>query len=755
MNKETKIQFWHIFIGIVIILFSILMLFAISGNILYLVKDYRILQNSELSFFRIIKLDFPLLSNPIGPFGVFFGFWIVYIFGKFFSISLLLGTALLGFFSIFLRTEKHPFQKTICFIVFAFFFNLILFILRPESQLNAGLIPWEFFQFLIRIFDYTGTLIISLALVIVCLLFIFEVDNVTKFFKFIFKASYSFLKFVFKKEPNKIVKLKKEKKIFPKKIKIIDDEKKPLTIPNITDHVLSNKKKETEIKKTKPEKFVRKLSQDKKDMPDEPLRKYVIPDIEDFLTSTQSTKRDREEIEANIKHVSEILVQKLAEFNVEAEVKNVNIGPIITQYEIEPAPGVKVNKFHALADDLSLAIKATSIRVQAPIPGRGLVGIEIPNVYRDTIYLKDVMLSAEMKAIKSKLVFGLGKDIAGKPFVADLSLMPHLLIAGATGSGKSVCVNSLICSLLFRVTPEEVRFILIDPKRIELSVYEGIPHLIQNVVTNNEDALIALDWSVAEMDKRYDLFQKYKVKSLNAYNKEITKLRKKDGSIEEDTLPFIVIIVDELADLMMTVGREVERPITRLAQMARAIGIHLVLATQRPSIKVITGIIKANFPSRIAFQVSSKIDSRVIIDANGAEKLLGLGDSLYLPPGSGKTERIHGAFIKPSEIHDLIDYLKTQPKPEKEITIISETQSEIGDFDYDDELFPEAAVAVVTAGTASVSMLQRHFKIGYARAGRLIDMMEKAGIIGPHVGSKSREVLSTEEDMKIYGFIPD
>ncbi len=753
MNKETKIQFWHIFMGIVIILFSILMLFAISGNILSLVKDYRILQNSELSFFRIIKLDFPLLSNPIGPFGVFFGFWLVYIFGKFFSILLLLGTALLGFFSIFLRTEKHPFQKTICFIVFAFFFNLILFVLRPESQLNAGLIPWELFLFLIRIFDYTGTLIISFALVIVCLLFIFEVDNVKKFFVFIFKSFYSFLKFVFKKESDKKVKLKKEKKKFPKKIKIVDDEKKPVTTPKIIDHVLSNKKKE--IEKIKPKKFVRKLSQDKNDIPDEPLRKYEIPEIEDFLSSTQSSRRDREEIEDNIKHVSKILVQKLAEFNVEAEVKNVNIGPIITQYEIEPAPGVKVNKFHALADDLALAIKATSIRVQAPIPGRGLVGIEIPNVNRDTIYLKDVMLSDEMKSMKSKLVFGLGKDISGKPFSADLSLMPHLLIAGATGSGKSVCVNSLICSLLFRVTPEEVRFILIDPKRIELSVYEGIPHLIQNVVTNNEDALIALNWSVAEMDKRYDLFQKYKVKSLNAYNQEIVKLRKKDDSIEDDTLPFIVIIVDELADLMMTVGREVERPITRLAQMARAIGIHLVLATQRPSIKVITGIIKANFPSRIAFQVSSKIDSRVIIDANGAEKLLGLGDSLYLPPGTGKTERIHGAYIKPSEIHDLIDYLKTQPKPEKEITIISETQSEMGDFDYDDELFPEAAVAVVTAGTASVSMLQRHFKIGYARAGRLIDMMEKAGIIGPHVGSKSRDVLSTEEDMKIYGFIPD
>nr|MBC8386154.1 DUF87 domain-containing protein [Candidatus Cloacimonadota bacterium] len=421
----------------------------------------------------------------------------------------------------------------------------------------------------------------------------------------------------------------------------------------------------------------------------------------------------------------------------------------------KPAPGVKVNKFHALSDDLALAIKATSIRIQAPIPGRGLVGIEIPNIKRDTIFLKDILLSEEMKKHDSLLTFGLGKDISGRPVVADLAQMPHLLIAGATGSGKSVCVNSIICSLLFRTTPDELRLILIDPKRIELSGFNGIPHLIQEVVTDNEDALSALNWAVAEMEKRYELLQRYKVKHLNAYNSAIKKLKEKDEEIEDDTLPHIIIIVDELADLMMTVGRDIERPITRLAQMARAIGIHLILATQRPSIKVITGVIKANFPSRIAFQVSSKIDSRVIIDANGADKLLGMGDSLFLPPGKGETERIHGAFILPQEILDLINYLKTQPKPEKEIKIITVEDVELGEFDYDDELFPEAAVCVVTAGQASVSMLQRHFKIGYARAGRLIDMLEQSGIIGPHVGSKSREVLATEEDMKIYGYMPD
>ncbi|MDO9578444.1 MAG: DNA translocase FtsK, partial [Candidatus Cloacimonadales bacterium] len=573
-------------------------------------------------------------------------------------------------------------------------------------------------------------------------------------FILVWKVFFGFFKFIFKLIKSITSKPKKEKIPKVKKAKEPKQKKEP-TIPKITDHAALDEKKEDFAEKEKPKIQPRKLTQDKGEVPDEPTRKYEKPLIEDFLTSIQPSRQAREEIEANIRNVSKILIEKLAEFGVEAEVINVNIGPIITQYEIKPAPGVKVNKFHALSDDLALAIKATSIRIQAPIPGRGLVGIEIPNIKRDTIFLKDILLSEEMKKHDSLLTFGLGKDISGRPVVADLAQMPHLLIAGATGSGKSVCVNSIICSLLFRTTPDELRLILIDPKRIELSGFNGIPHLIQEVVTDNEDALSALNWAVAEMEKRYELLQRYKVKHLKAYNSAIKKLKEKDEEIEDDILPYIIIIVDELADLMMTVGRDIERPITRLAQMARAIGIHLILATQRPSIKVITGVIKANFPSRIAFQVSSKIDSRVIIDANGAEKLLGMGDSLFLPPGKGETDRIHGAFILPQEILDLINYLKTQPKPEQEIRIIADEDVELGEFDYDDELFPEAAVCVVTAGQASVSMLQRHFKIGYARAGRLIDMLEKSGIIGPHVGSKSREVIATEEDMKIYGYLPD
>ena len=752
-KKKSNFPVLQGLLAVIILLLSILFLVAISVDIMTLIDDYKTLKDADLTFLMILKLDFPSVNNPIGPFGVFFGFWLIYVFGRFLSISLLLSTALLGFFSIFLKNEKNLVGKIISFIFFALFFNLIIFVVRGSSIMFAGIIPWKVFEFFIGIFDRTGTLIISIIIMITSLIIIFELENVKKFFILVFKFISILFKFLFSifKKRDKVSKIKKKKQVS------ILSEKEPKIFPKIeptiVDHAAEkqfpiSEDKKPEIK-TIPKKFIKPIS----GSTSESGQEYIIPDIETFLTSSKLSRRDIEETKENIKMVSTILIRKLSEFGVEAEVINVNIGPIITQYEIKPAPGVKVNKFNALADDLALAIKAISIRIQAPIPGRGLVGIEVPNINRDVIYLKDILLSDAMKSMKSKLAICLGKDIAGNSIVDDLSLMPHLLIAGATGSGKSVCVNTIITTFLFRTTPEEVRFILIDPKRIELSGYEGIPHLIQNVVTNNEDALQALNWSVHEMERRYDLLQKYAVKNLKAYNEKIDKLKKKGEEPEDDKKPHIIIIVDELADLMMTIGREVERPITRLAQMARAIGIHLILATQRPSIKVITGIIKANFPSRIAFQVSSKVDSRVIIDANGAEKLLGLGDMLFLPPGKGTTIRIHGAYIPPPEVYNLVEYLRTQPKPEQEIEIISEEETNLEDFEYDDELFPEAAVAVVTADSASVSMLQRHFKIGYARAGRLIDMLERAGIVGPHVGSKSREVLATEEDMKIYGYI--
>jgi len=476
--------------------------------------------------------------------------------------------------------------------------------------------------------------------------------------------------------------------------------------------------------------------------------KYQKPDIDQFLFKPPADKKhDKEKLAEEIKAVSQILIDKLMEFNLVANVLNVNVGPIITQYELDPAPGIKVREFTALSDDLALALKALSIRVQAPIPGRGLIGVEVPNKTADVIYMHDIFFSPEMKGNEALLAVALGKDIAGHPIVTDLVKMPHLLIAGATGAGKSVCINTIICSLLLRCTPEEVRLVMIDPKRIELSGYEDIPHLIQNVVTEPEDALNALNWAVYEMERRYEMLQEVKVRDIVSYNQKIDELVKTEEAETIDRLPYIVVIVDEFADLIMTAGKEIELPITRLAQMARAVGIHLILATQRPSTKVITGVIKANFPARIAFRVTSQVDSRVILDSNGAEKLLGRGDMLFLPPGKATPERIHGAFLSDSEIEGLVEYLRTQPKPHLNIEMNKPERISLGEFEYDDDLFPEAVKVVVIANTASVSMLQRHFKIGYARAGRLIDLLERSGVIGPHLGSKSREVLMTKEDL--------
>jgi S-DNA-T family DNA segregation ATPase FtsK/SpoIIIE len=452
---------------------------------------------------------------------------------------------------------------------------------------------------------------------------------------------------------------------------------------------------------------------------------------------------------------SRILEKKLADFGVVGEVTEVSPGPVITMYEFKPAPGIKISKIVSLADDLALALKAASIRIVAPIPKKGTLGIEIPNVGRQPVVIREVIHSSEYRNAQGKLILALGKDTMGKPVVTDLARMPHLLIAGATGTGKSVCLNAITVSLLYRFTPDEVRLLLVDPKRIELSSYEGIPHLLHPVVTDPKKANTALKWAVAEMEKRYELLSLRGVRSIERYNQMLlnTKTLKprqvsrpneeESEEAEEKFLPYLVIIIDELADLMMVASREVEESIIRLAQMARAAGIHLILATQRPSVDVLTGIIKANIPARISFQVSSRTDSRTILDANGAEALLGAGDMLLLPPGTAKLQRIHGAYASESEIKRLTDFLRKQRKPDYDDTILNYTDK-ADELDIDDEIdekYDEAVQIVMETRKASISMLQRRLRVGYNRAARMIEMMERQGLVGASDGVKPREVL--------------
>ncbi|MEE8397385.1 MAG: DNA translocase FtsK, partial [Desulfobacterales bacterium] len=420
-------------------------------------------------------------------------------------------------------------------------------------------------------------------------------------------------------------------------------------------------------------------------------------------------------------------------------------GPVITTFEYQPAPGVKINKIVNLSDDLSLALSASSIRIVAPIPGKAVIGIEIPNTDRETVRFKELIASSAFEKSKSKLTLVLGKDIEGSPVIAELDKMPHLLIAGATGTGKSVALNTMICSILYKSNPEEVRFIMIDPKRIELSNYDGIPHLITPVVTDIKKATNALFWAVREMESRYELLSRKQAKNILQYNRKIEKEKPSDNADEPvlEPLPYVVIVIDELADLMIASSRDVELALQRLAQMARAAGIHLILATQRPSVDVLTGIIKANFPARLTFQVSSKTDSRTIIDTIGAENLLGNGDMLLLPPGAAKLQRIHGAYISEVELMRIVDFLKEQRPPEydAEVTQAPVEEKDSGEPQEHDERYDDAIALVTRTRQASISQIQRHLRIGYNRAARIVEMMETEGVVGPSDGVKPREVL--------------
>lgn len=622
--------------------------------------------------------------------------------------------------------------------------------LYGESLKNGmgGLIGVFIGNFLRVYFNVAGTYIILFLILIVSLTFIieFSIVSVTERFSksgaaFMIRCkdrSTSFVDFVFKS-------MKTEKKPQP----VIAED-----VPSV-------------VKKAPPKKIEQTYFDFTKVRTDD---KFQLPP---FTLLEEAPHRDARVKRDSLVTNSRILEKKLSDFGVEGRVVEVMPGPVITMYELEPAPGVKINKIVNLSDDLALALMAPSIRILAPIPGKSVIGIEIPNLKRESVFLKEVIDNDSFTESSFRLPIALGVNFVGKPVIADLTKMPHLLIAGTTGSGKSVALNAMICSILLKAPPDDVKFLMIDPKRLELSSYEGIPHLMHPVVTDPKKASQVLRWTVEEMERRYRILNDLKAKSIDAYNELLLKgLKSKtvltlpkqadpdlgiNDALEEtasDTqgyeikhtkLPYIVVIIDELADLMMVAPRDVEESLTRLAQMARAAGIHLIIATQRPSVDVITGLIKANFPTRISFQVSSKIDSRTILDQQGAEKLLGTGDMLFIPPGTSKLSRIHGAYVSDKEITRIVDFIKMQAQPaydtsiEKFALAAAQTLHE-GDDDFD-EKYDEAVALVSELGQASISLVQRYMKIGYNRAARMVEKMESEGIVGPSDGSKPRKVL--------------
>ncbi len=466
------------------------------------------------------------------------------------------------------------------------------------------------------------------------------------------------------------------------------------------------------------------------------IRQWQLPTVHILKTLEES----KDQVVDDFETVSRTLTETLANFGVEAKVVGVNPGPTVTQYEVQPAAGVKITRIASLENDLALALKCGHLRIVAPIPGKAAVGIEVPNSQGRVVTLKELIANDNFLGSSKKLTVALGKDIAGEAVYGSIKEMPHVLVAGSTGSGKSVCVNTLIASLIFKYNPEELRMVLVDPKRVEMTIYKGLPHLALPVVNDPKEAHLALKWLVREMEDRYQQLAHVGARDIDTFNQKMAAKREA-GEKDKYNMYYIVVLVDELADLMMTAKDQVEDSITRLAQMARAVGIHLVLATQRPSVEVITGIIKANFPSRIAFQVFSKVDSRTILDMNGAEALLGRGDMLYLASGAPKPLRLQGAFVTMEEIERLVDFWTSQGGPQFSADLSPAKNKDLVTEESEDELYDDAVEIVMRAKQASTSLLQRRLKIGYGRAARLLDDMQVRGIVGPADGNKPRKIL--------------
>jgi S-DNA-T family DNA segregation ATPase FtsK/SpoIIIE len=643
-----------------------------------------------------------------------------------------------GIFLTFGGEPVHPYLKNVggllLFISFSAFFGLQGETLRllgeeiPSGGMLGGLIA----HLLLSGFSSTGAYIIAITAIVVSLMLLTPFSLV-KAFAWLsslygrMMAQVDLLITVYQGRREK-AREAKEHPVLPKELPKIVDTRKPQASPPALKIVKSEKQE----KPAKPVQSAFEFMGAKEGLGEKGAYQLPTPDLLDPLPQFIK-KVSKEDMIAQ----SELLQRKLQDFGIEGRVTQVYPGPVVTMFEFEPAPGVKVSRIVNLSDDLALAMKAASVRIVAPLPGKAAVGIEVPNNTRETVYFRQILETPEYQGNKSKLKVPMGKDIFGASVIASIDKMPHLLVAGATGSGKSVAINSIILALLYNARPNEVKLALVDPKMLELSVYEGIPHLISPVVTQPKKAAETLRAIVAEMDRRYRLLAEKGNKNIDSYNK---------AAPEAERLPYIVVIIDELADLMMTVQREVEDSIMRLAQMARAAGIHLIVATQRPSVDVITGLIKANLPSRISFQVSSKTDSRTILDANGAENLLGMGDMLFLPPASSHLIRVHGCFVSEAEIKRVVEFVKKQAKPNFDLLqqrakeMVEAAAAAVEDGEHDEEYY-RAVDLVQQNGKASTSFLQRHLRVGYNRAARMIEMMEKDGIVGPADGAKPRKVL--------------
>ncbi|MFG6148857.1 FtsK/SpoIIIE family DNA translocase [Halobacillus sp. B23F22_1] len=617
----------------------------------------------------------------------------------------------------------------------------------PTTSIGGGMTGAFLLLITYYLFSATGSIIFSLFLFLIGAMFITErsIGEVLAYFVEKFKSAYENTKEkqqMKKEDKRKRSKEKEDRTI--EEVPIVEPEQASTTdtdedyepiIQDFTEQAYQKPpaKEESSEKSGETEDLDKTMTTAEVENPD-----YRLPgfDLLDEPTSSPQSQ-GRSHIQATVKK----LEQTFHSFGVKAKVTKVHVGPSVTKYEVYPDVGVKVSKIVNLNDDLALALAAKDIRIEAPIPGKSAVGIEVPNQEVATVSLREVLEQGKAHP-DAKLSFALGRDISGEAVMAELNKMPHLLVAGATGSGKSVCINGIITSVLMRAKPHEVKMMMIDPKKVELNVYNGIPHLLAPVVTDPKKASRALMKVVSEMERRYDLFSDSGTRNIEGYN-EYIKRHNREHEDDQPFLPYIIVLVDELADLMMVASNDVEDAITRLAQMARAAGIHLIIATQRPSVDVITGVIKANIPSRIAFSVSSSTDSRTILDTGGAEKLLGRGDMLFTPVGSNKPTRVQGAFLSDDEVERIVNFCVEQQKAQYQEEMIPDEESETT-TEVDDDLYPEAVQMVIEMQSASVSMIQRRFRVGYTRAARLIDAMEDNGIVGPYEGSKPRTVLVSD-----------